>query len=226
MARFFLSSGIGSYAAFWMSRRRPAYCRPWPWHEKQFCDRIGRTSQFQFGWSGMGALPASGALLATLSVTWPLWSWADTRRVPAVTAMMLAPIVRLDEPILRMEANLYSYGQPLIPTEKLSALKSLATSSASLMRRVNRKRCAVATCRDGRHRLDACAGATQAPPSAIEPSKSLRPRRFSETRGCGQSPAKAFPPPFSFGGLASIRPAGLRSVNHKTIPLKGGTVPI
>src|SRR5262249_12972130 len=111
MARFFLSSGIGSYAAFWMSRRRPAFCRPWPWHEKQFCDRIGRTSQFQSGRSGMGPLPASGALLAT----WPLWSRADTRRMPAVTAMMLAPIVRLDEPILRMEANLYSYGQPLFP---------------------------------------------------------------------------------------------------------------
>src|SRR5215831_17705495 len=121
MARFFLSSGIGSYAAFWMSRRRPAFCRPWPWHEKQFCDRIGRTSQFQSGRSGMGPLPASGALLAT----WPLWSRADTRRMPAVTAMMLVPIVRLDEPILRMEANLYflwatpySQGEAPIRTEK------------------------------------------------------------------------------------------------------------
>src|SRR6266446_3716850 len=97
-----------------MSRRRPAFCMPWPWHEKQFCDRIGRTSQFQSGRSGMRTLPASATSVAALPTTW-LLSLAYTRKMPPVTATMLAPTVRLKEPILRMEANPLSLWTSLFP---------------------------------------------------------------------------------------------------------------
>src|SRR5215471_2162588 len=105
-----------------MSRRRPAFCIAWPWHEKQFCDRIGRTSQFQSGRSGMAALPAAAAWAASL-VAWPPSSWEYARRAPAVTATMLAPVSRLKEPILGMEGNLFVLRWPIfVPTQVVCSL--------------------------------------------------------------------------------------------------------
>src|SRR5665213_379358 len=76
-----------------MSRRSPAFCAPWPWQLKQLVDRIGRTSQFQSGRSGMAWVA---------SATWPALSWAQAARTPAAMAATQAPVIRLNGLILAM----------------------------------------------------------------------------------------------------------------------------
>src|SRR6266446_8221540 len=160
-----------------MSRRRPAFCMPWPWHEKQFCDRIGRTSQFQSGRSGMRMLPASATSVATLPTTWPttwLLSWAYTRKMPPVTATMLAPTVRLREPILRMEPTpLLTVDDPFLRREAFRYGDALRLPSSSL--HAPRPQ----AYREARpHGGGFAERAIQGPPDVVEPSKVCGPRRL------------------------------------------------
>src|SRR6266446_5202222 len=212
-----------------MSRRRPAFCMPWPWHEKQFFDRIGRTSQFQSGRSGMRMLPASATSVATLPTTWPttwLLSWAYTRKMPPVTATMVAPTVRLREPILRMEPTpLLTVDDPFLRREAFRYGDALRLPSSSL--HAPRPQ----AYREARpHGGGFAERAIQGPPDVVEPSKVCGPRRSVRRRLqrfhrpaqiCGAA-GRVFVP----SGLRLIRPVGFGSVNHKPSHSKVGPIPL